>query len=207
MKRSREKPLDAAELRRRAEKRLKASKKQEAPPRTEEETQRILHELQVHQIELEMQNEEMRQARAEMEAGLERYKDLYDFAPVGYMTLGRDGTIRQVNLTGARLLGVERARLVNRRFGRFVSDDSHSAFAAFLQKVFANQAKESCEVALLKEGNHPFCVRIEATVSEDGQECRAAVADITERKRAEEQLRLQAASLQAAANAIVITDD
>ena len=189
MKRSREKPLDAAELRRRAEKRLKASKKQEAPPRTEEETQRILHELQVHQIELEMQNEEMRQARAEVEAGLERYKDLYDFAPVGYVTLGRDGTIRQVNLTGARLLGVERARLVNRRFGRFVSDDSHSAFAAFLQKVFANQAKESCEVALLKEGNHPFCVRIEATVSEDGQECRAVVADITERKQAEEALR------------------
>ena len=94
MKRSREKPLDAAELRRRAEKRLKASKKQEVRPGTKEETRRLLHELQVHQIELEMQNEEMRQARAEMEAGLERYKDLYDFAPVGYMTLGRDGTIR-----------------------------------------------------------------------------------------------------------------
>ena len=94
-----------------------------------------------------------------------------------------------MNLTGARLLGVERSRLVNRRFGLFVSDEARPAFNAFLKKVFESQAKETCEVALLKEGNHPFYVRIEATVSEDGQECRAAVADITERKRAEEALK------------------
>ena len=99
MKRSREKPLDAAELRRRAEKRLKASKKQEVRPGTKEETRRLLHELQVHQIELEMQNEELQQARAETEAVVGQYTDLYDFAPVGYVTLHRDGTIRQANLT------------------------------------------------------------------------------------------------------------
>jgi len=210
---------DAAELRRLAEERLREKRKSQrsevgglpaitlakAGQRTEEETQRLLHELQVHQIELEMQNEELRQSRAEVEAGLERYTDLYDFAPVGYFTLDRNGAISQVNLTGVRLLAVERARLVNRRFGLFVSDDSRPAFAAFLQKVFESQAKETCEVALLKEGNHPpssrlsggqeygeagpLSVRIEATVSEDGQECRAVVVDITERKRAEEALR------------------
>ncbi|MEI8192196.1 MAG: PAS domain-containing protein [candidate division NC10 bacterium] len=141
---------EAAELRRLAEERLREKRKSQrsevrglpaiilakAGQRTEEETQRLHHELQVHQIELEMQNEELRQSRAEVEAGLERYKDLYDFAPVGYFTLDRNGAISQVNLTGARLLGVERARLVNRRFGLFVSDDSRPAFAAFLQKVF-----------------------------------------------------------------------
>src|SRR3989338_9454935 len=189
MKRSREKPLDAAELRRRAEKRLKASKKQEVRPGTKEETRRLLHELQVHQIELEMQNEELQQARAETEAVVGQYTDLYDFAPVGYVTLDRDGTIRQANLTGARLLGVERSRLMNRRFGLFVSEDSRPAFNAFLQKVFEGQATKTCEVALRKEGNQPIWAHIEATVSEDGQECRAAVVDITERKRAEEALR------------------
>ena len=82
---------DAAELRRRAEARLRADRKKGAPSRTERDVQRLVQELQVHQIELEMQNEELRGSRAEVEAGLERFTDLYDFAPVGYMTLGRDG--------------------------------------------------------------------------------------------------------------------
>ncbi len=73
------------------------------------EMQRLVQELQIHQIELEMQNEELKQARDEAEAERERYLDLYDFAPVGYFTLDRDGVIRQMNLTGARLLGLERS--------------------------------------------------------------------------------------------------
>ena len=108
MKKDRNTSADATELRRRAEARLRAAKTEGTPARTEAEAQRLVHELQVHQIELEMQNQELRESRAEVEAGLERYTELYDFAPVGYLTLGRDGAIRQVNLTGARLLGVER---------------------------------------------------------------------------------------------------
>jgi len=217
---------DAAELRRRAEERLRKSKRKGAPPWSEEETRRSLHELQVHQIEMEMQNEELRRARAEMEAGLERYTDLYEFAPVGYVTLGRDGTTRQVNLTAARLLGVERTRLVNRRFGLFVSEADRPAFNAFRKKVFESQATETCEVTLLKEGNHPpssrlsggqdygeaspLYVRIEARVSKDGQECRAAVMDITEQKRAEQELkaraRQQAAGVELGQRALAGTD-
>ena len=120
-----------------------------------------------------------------MEAGLERYTELYDFAPVGYLTLGRDGAIRQVNLTGARLLGVERARLVGRRFGVLVAEPDRAGFKAFLEKVFASQAKEVCEVALLKDGKGPLNVHITATVSQDGQECRVMMVDITERKQIE----------------------
>ena len=112
MKKTQDKQADAAELRRRAEERLKERKKGQvgkgATPLPAEEPQRLIHELQVHQIELEMQNEELQKSRAEVEAGLALYADLYDFAPVGYFTFDRDGTIRRVNLTGARLLGLER---------------------------------------------------------------------------------------------------
>jgi PAS domain S-box-containing protein len=148
-----------------------------------------VHELQVHQIELEMQNDELRQSRAEVEAGLERYTELYDFAPVGYLTLGRDGAIRQVNLTGARLLGVARARLPGRRFEVFVGAPDRAGFKAFLEKVFASQAKEVCEVALLKDGKGPLNVHITATVSQDGQECRVMIEDITERKQAAAEMK------------------
>jgi two-component system cell cycle sensor histidine kinase/response regulator CckA len=189
MKKDKNPSADAAGLSRRAETRLRAAATKGGPTRTEADTQRLVHELQVHQIELEMQNEELRQSRAEVEAGLERYTDLYDFAPVGYLTLGRDGAIRQVNLTGARLLGVERTRLVGRRFGVLVAEPDQTGFKAFLEKVFASQAKETCEVTLMKEEKGPLNVQITATVSQDGQECRVMMADITERKRAEEALR------------------
>ena len=105
------------------------------------------------------------------------------------MTLGRDGAIRQVNLTGARLLGVERARLVGRGFGVFVGEPDRAGFKAFLEKVFASQAKEVCEVALLKEGQGPLNVHITATVSQDGQECRVMMVDITERRQAEAEMK------------------
>jgi len=185
MKNDRNPSAEAAELRRRAEARLRAGTRKGAPARTEAEAQRLVHELQVHQIELEMQNDELRESRAEVEAGLERYTELYDFAPVGYLTLGSDGAIRQVNLTGARLLGVERARLVGRRFGVLLAEPDRAGFKAFLEKVFASQTQEVCEVALLKEGKGPLNVHITATVSQDGQECRVVMVDITERKQIE----------------------
>jgi PAS domain-containing protein len=149
MKKVRNTSADSAELRQRAEERLRAAATKGVPARTEAEAQRLVHELQVHQVELEMQNDELRQSQAEVEAGLERYTELYDFAPVGYFTLGRDGAIRQVNLTGARLLGVDRAQVMGRRFGVFVSAPDRAGFNAFLEKVFTGQAKEVCAVALL----------------------------------------------------------
>src|ERR1700693_2555006 len=123
-------PLDPVELRRRAEARLKqkSQRSQGEAERTSHDTQRLVQELQIHQIELEMQNEQLEQARGETEAALERYTDLYEFAPPGSFTLDRDGTIRQANLTGAGLLGVDRSRLVNRRFGLFVAENSRPAF-------------------------------------------------------------------------------
>jgi PAS domain-containing protein len=178
-------PPLAADLRRRAEARLRERPPETGQSRTDADTQRLIHELEVHQIELEMQNEELQQARAKEDALLAQYTDLYDFAPTGYFTLAADGTILAVNLTGARFLGIERAQLLNRRFGLLVSVADRPVFNAFLETTFAGKDRQCCEVALLRAETEPLFVRLEAVVSEGRRECRAAVLDITYRHRVE----------------------
>ena len=197
MKRSQSISADAAELRQRAEERLKKKSTETDLLRKEADQRLLLQELQVHQIELELQNEDLRQAKEEIQTGLEKYTDLYDFAPMGYFTLGRNGAIRAANLTGAGLLGIERARLIGKPFWSFIEPESRPALKSCLEKVFERKAKETCEVALLKKDKHPLFVRIEATLSEDGQECRAVLMDITERQQAQarEQLVTQVLDL------------
>ncbi|HXE97917.1 MAG TPA: HD domain-containing phosphohydrolase [Dongiaceae bacterium] len=177
--------MGAAELRRQAEERLQAKTAEMHPPLTGEEMQRLVHELEVHQIELEMQNAELRQARDNVEVMQEKYSDLYDFAPVGYCTLDRNGAISAVNLCGAGLLGGERSRLIGRCFGQFVVADARTFFSEFLGEVFTSLSKESCEVTIKSEGNSPRSVQIEAMADPSGQECRLVLIDITDRKRAE----------------------
>ncbi|KUO49543.1 MAG: hypothetical protein APF76_03280 [Desulfitibacter sp. BRH_c19] len=177
------------ELRSRAEGRLKKNKPKEGIPVTRAELQRLVHELEVHQIELELQNEELQQAHSDLDAHLSQYTDLYDFAPVGYFTLARDGTILQTNLTGSHLLGIERSRLTNRPLGLFIASEYGPIFNAFLGKVFTGGTKESCEVAIHKAGMDLLYVHIEARPYENGQQCRIAVVDISQRKQAEEGLR------------------
>ena len=176
---------DAAALRRRAEASLREQHPEAGPARNEAETGRLLHELQVHQIEMEMQNLELQQANETVESEKEKYSDLYDFAPVGYVTLDHEGTIHETNLACSSLLGIERSRLVRRRFGLFVSPAGLPEFNDFLKKVFAGESRESCEVSLPQEGKPPVEVRMEAVAAASGQECRVVVTDLTERKRAE----------------------
>jgi PAS domain S-box-containing protein len=152
----------------------------------EADLEKLLHELEVREIKLEMQNEELRRTRDEVETALNEYSDLYDFAPVGYFTLDGKGVIHKTNLTGAALVGIERAHLINRRFSAFVPAEMSGAFDAFLRAAFAGETKESHEVMLVREGGHPLWAHIEAQASASGQECRLAVIDITERKRIED---------------------
>jgi len=180
---------EAAGLRRKAEERLKKISKKTILPKTNEELLRLVNELQTHQIELEIINEELEDSREDVEEGLKQYTDLYDFAPAGYFNLKRDGTVCRANLTGSSMLGVDRAKLLNSRFGLFISEETRPAFNELLQKVFKSKIKTSCEVSLLKEGNELFYVHIDATAGIDGQECKMTMADITGRKRAEEVLR------------------
>ena len=187
-----------ADLYRRAQAQLKRRRKQEklsvaalaTMPQPVADPQRLVHELQVHQVELELQNEELRKTRDELEAGLDKYSDLYDFAPVGYFTLTADGTIQQVNLTGASLAGLERSRLVGQRFGLLVVAESLPVFNVFLGRVFAGETKHSCEVTLASSGRTPRAVNLEAQRSSGGRECHLAVVDITEHKAAEDQVRV-----------------
>src|ERR1700730_4516847 len=201
-------PSDPGELRRQAEALLREKQKTQPSPagagRTVHDTQRLVQELQIHQIDLEMQNEQLQRARAETEVALERYIDLYEFAPSGYFTLGRDGTIRQANLTGSKLLGLDRSRLVNCRFGVFVTENSRPFLLAFIAKVFASHARGTCEAMLWREGKPPFYARIEARCTDDGQESRAVVVDITERKRSEEKIQEQASLLELSQDAIYV---
>ena len=176
------------ELRLRAEKRLQEIKKTTSTAKRAELSE-LVHELEVHQIELEMQNEELQQARSELEAYLSKYTDLYDFAPVGYFTLNPGGLILQVNLTGVRMFGLERSRLINQHFGRFVKADSRPVFTSFLLKAFESRSQETLVLGLEKKGNETFFAHIEARCSENGQECRIALIDITSQKEAEDALQ------------------
>ncbi len=182
-------PDDAAELRSRAEARLSARRAalQSKPgdSQYEADTQRLLHELEVHQVELEMQNAELQQSRDNLERAVEKYTDLYDFAPIGFLTLNRDSIIQEANLAAATLLGIARSTLVKQRFSRFVSVTEFADFRAFLKKVFASSARQSCEVTVELEGKQPFTAEVGAIISESGKECRLTLMDITGRKRAE----------------------
>ena len=174
------------QLRSRAEARLREQKKlKTGVAKTGAESRRLLHELQVHQIELEMQNAELRQARDELEVALDNYTDLYDFAPSGYFTLASTGAILRANLTGATLVGIERSRLIGQSFERLVSNECRPAFNAFLKHVFAAQNKQAGDFELASKGQPSRFVHIEAQGLRDRQECRAAVVDITARKVAE----------------------
>ena len=159
----------------------------------EADARRMVHELQVHQIELEMQNEELKRAREELERQLEKYSDLYNLAPVGYFTLDSDGAILEANLTGAKLLGIERSQLARGRLGSFVRREASHIFEGCLREIFKGATVERCEVALLTAADRERYVQIEgAPVEADTgapKQCRVAMIDITLRRLAEEALR------------------
>ena len=180
---------DPADLRRRAELLLHATPPRGAGAEAAADPQGLLHELQVHQIELELQNEQLRQAQAETEAALERFADFHDFSPAGFFTLGQDGTILQVNLSGARLLDLERGSLIGRRLGAFVSADGRATLDGFLEGMYAGASGQVCELELLAETQSARIVQVSARLSPDRRECRTVVVDISAQKQVERALR------------------
>ena len=166
-------------LRLKAEEKLKIKKKKNENPVLESDTKKLLHELQVHQIELEMQNEELQEAYETAEKALKKYTMLYDFAPMGYFTLDSDGGIIDLNFTGADLLGQKRFTLVNSNFKLFIAKESQPVFNEFLKKVYIDNAKESCEVKLAYDNNLLCHVYMEGIVTGDDRKCLLSLVDIS----------------------------
>jgi PAS domain S-box-containing protein len=148
-------------------------------------TLKLIHELEVHQIELEMQNEELLFAKQQSEQLIVKYSKLYDNAPSGYFTLSTTGKVIEANLTGAAILGKERSNIINSQFGFFVSDDSRGVFNAFLNRVFESTVKETCEVHLITKNKNMFVGHLLGIVATDPDQCNITVIDITERKESE----------------------
>jgi PAS domain-containing protein len=170
---------DAKMLRIKAEEQLKQKQTEAASPGKEPDMKKLLHELQVHQIELEMQNEELRQAYETTEAALKKYTMLFDLAPIGYFLINPDGTICELNFTGADILGERRFSLIESNFKLFVSETSRLVFNNFFRNVFTGNKKESCEI-LLGNSKEPLCyVYMEGVVAEDEKKCLLSVINIS----------------------------
>ncbi len=170
---------DAHMLRMKAEEHLKETQKKTDKPVREADVKKLLHELQVHQIELEMQNEELKQAYETAETALKKYTMLYDLAPIGYFILDSDGTICELNFTGAFILGERRFSLVNSNFKLFVSEEFRSQFNDFFKRIYISGSKESCEIMLGYDSKPLGLVYMEGVVTNDDQKCLLTVMEIS----------------------------
>ena len=153
--------MDPATLRQRAEAKLQAGDNATPP---EKDLRRIVHELQVHQIQLQMQNEELEQTRSDLDDSLQEASELYDFAPIAYFTLSPNGTILKSNLAGATLLGVERPLLIEKRLGLFIPQADLPAFNQFLGAVFVTAKTHHCEVSLNRADERILRINIVANL-------------------------------------------
>ena len=152
------------------------------------ETVRLIHSLKEHQIELEMQNEELKLAKAKAELATEKYLELYDFAPTGYFTLSEEGQILELNLSGSQMLGKDRISLIDSKFAFFVSDETKPLFNDLLASVFHNKDKETCEIRLEVAGMPSRFVQLFGIISGSGKNCLLTAMDITSRKISEDKL-------------------
>ena len=165
----------------------KSSKLNSAP--TETELLRVVHELEVYQIELELQNEELKLARERSETIAQKYTSLYDFAPIGYFTLSKEGKILDLNLFGAKMFGKNRSALKEKLFGRFIPEKGHSTFNLYLEKAFQSKTKEVIEMLVSGSGDSPMFAKLTGIVEEENpDQCLLTVVDITDRKKSELEL-------------------
>ena len=153
-----------------------------------EDMRTILHELRVHQIELEMQNEDLRRAQAELDASRDLYFDLYDMAPVGYMTVSGQGLILEANLTATTLLGVKRQSLVKQPLSRLIFNEDQDIYYRLRKQLLETGEPQACELRMVKADGPAFWTQLAATAAEDeagAPVCRIVLGDISERKQKE----------------------
>ena len=164
-----------------------------------EDMRKLVEELQIHQVELEMQNEELRRMQLELEQSRKKYSDLYDFAPVGYLTINEEGRIVEVNLTAAKQLGMERNILIGKPFNLYAAENNREELHLHLRKVFKMQQPHTCEIELNGKGRITRHFQLDSTylLDSDGQNLtRTTMTDISDRKEAEEKLEVFAGRLE-----------
>ena len=158
-----------------------------------EDVRKLVEELQIHQVELEMQNEELRSTQSELEQSKKEYSDLYDFAPVGYLTISEEGRIVKANLTAAKQLGIERSILIGKPFNLYAAENYGEELHLHLRNVFKTKEPHTCEIKLNGRSRTNSYVQLDSTylLDSDGQGLtRTTMTDISERKQAEEDLKV-----------------
>ncbi len=184
-----EKKTGLSKLRQEAEDLLKSGSVILNSQLAESDTLKLLHELQVQQIELEMQNEELSRANKRAEVAANKYLELYDFAPAGYLSLSKEGRIIELNLRLAQMLGIERSMFINKLFKFFLAADSKPIFNLFLAKAFSSKTRETCEARLTPADSLPIDVLLTGILSENEEQCFVTAVDITAQKRMENESR------------------
>ncbi|MEI7501053.1 MAG: PAS domain S-box protein [Bacteroidota bacterium] len=193
-------------LRQKAETLLKNKSLKTSSQLSETETRKLIYELEVHQIELELRNEELGLAKERAELAVDKYTELYDFAPSGYFTLSRDAEIIELNLQASQMLGIKRTHLIKRPFGIFISDKSKPIFNFFLNKLFISKTTEICEVIISSDVNRLVYIHLSGITDKNGEKCFLTAVDITDLKKAELQLFTVNEAVEAASDAIGISD-
>ena len=193
MKNSDNQPDHAVEMRRLAEETARGNTvltPENVETLSPDEIRRMLHELRVHQIELEMQNEELRRAQEELGVAWARYFDLYNRAPVGYITICEKGMILEANLTAATLLGVHRGELVTHPISRYILKEDQDIYYLHRKQLFATGEPQVCELRIVKKDGTVFWASLDAAVENDATGAspvsRVVLGDITGRKQAED---------------------
>jgi len=193
MKRSKPELIKATSLRKKAEGQLRKQKGKSLKDLSVQNVQSLVHELQVHQIELEMQNEELRNAQVLLEEARSKYSDLYEFAPVGYFTLDKMGLILDANLKGATLLGLEKSALRRTLFSRFVSRDEQDKYYFCRKNIFETRTQQTCELKMHKKDGAIFYAQLECMpvqVNKDSDiQLRIVMNEVTERRKMEETIK------------------
>ena len=165
-------------------KEIKKTKPKSKKPSVEkiEDVKRLVELLMINQIELEHQNQELRVAQEELEVSRNQYVNLYDFSPVPYFSLDREGIIKEANLIASKMLGIDRNKLVGKRFIIFIPLDERDAFNKFINSVFSSDVKNSCELKVMNKDKGAFSVRLEGLLLEDAlqkdQKCQVALIEL-----------------------------
>lgn len=194
--------LTSDELHRQATTTWKKRMQETGPlPLSTPDIRELVHELQIHQIELEMQNEELRRAQAELDESRARYLDLFDLAPVGYCTISEKGQVLEANLTAAFMLGVNRSALVKKQISNFIVREDQDIYYLHCKRLFETIKPQKCELQMVKKDGTSFWVYLDATIAHDANGvpvCRITMSDITLRKQKDAELLFMKEALEMA---------